>query len=279
MIRFKFLLVILFGFYMNVGFSQLSAVGHKSTDYIQFKASTTYLVTTGNVSFDARAKYSMENFWTATPFEIISPGEFEKKLSDPTASFLMPVVVSGDKTYHYLALFNGGKKKIWKYKYTDMLAYCPINHYQNEPNLTDCSFRVKNMIQSMAQAMDSVKDNKISGNSLSIVKRLQKKYNDKASKIKEKTLLFCKETVVGLSKSDIAKIYPYKFEICSQKKIEEIITEKTEGYYYFQPGITVNKSMFVFDPVSGEVVYFTFKIQGTKIKTSDIKKLVETIKK
>jgi hypothetical protein len=177
-------------------------------------------------------------------------------------------------TLNQLAEFWGSLQ----YQYDDMLAYCPINHFQNERQNTDCFYRVRNMVQSMIHAMDIVQKNDIRGMSLTIVKKLRDIYNAKAGTIKSRTLLFCRETLGDkISESDISKIYPYKFEICDKAKIEQVIKDKSKDYYYFQPAITLNKSMFVFDPSNGEVVYCDYQMMGLNINKGNIEDMVGAI--
>ena len=261
--------------------AQLSAVDYKSKDFEQFRGSKTHVVLTGDKKFDSEIKSAMTDLWKVTPIEFISDSEFDNKISDKTASFISLLVVVGAKNnYHYLGLINGGQKKRTRYKYDDMLAYCPINFYQNENNLVDCNYRVRNMVQSMVQSMEIVQKNDIRGSSYGIVKDLQKYYNTKSYKIKERTLLFCDETLGNkLTNIEVSGFYPFKFEICNKQKIEQVIKDKSTDYYYFQPGITLNKSMFVFDPSNGEVVYFEFSIMGLNINKGNIKDLVEAINK
>ncbi|WP_136667219.1 hypothetical protein [Flavobacterium sp. H122] len=267
--------------YSLVGNAQLSAVDYKSKEFNQFKASKTYVVLTGDAKFDSEIKAGMTDLWKVTPFSFISKAEFEKKLPETTASFISFIVISGKnpgQNYHFLALLNGGKKKLSRYEYDDMLAYCPINFFQNENKLTDCSYRVRNMIESMVHSMNIVQKNDIKGNSYKIVKELREKYNEKAPQIKDRTLLFCDVTLGNkITKSDIAGIYPHKFEICSKEKIEQVIKDKSKEYYYFQPAITMNKSMFVFDPSNGEVLYFDYNIMGLNINTGNIEDLAKAV--
>jgi hypothetical protein len=265
--------------YNLVATAQLSAVDYKSKEYDQFRGSKTYVVLSGNKKFDTEIKSAASELWKMTPVSFINNSEFEKLMPEKSASFISLVTIEGSKNnYHYLALFNGGQKKIGKYKYDDMLAYCPINFYQNENKLADCGYRVRNMLESMIQAMEIVQKNDIRGNSLKIVNGLQKIYNSKTSKIKERTLLFCDVTIGNkITKSDIAGIYPFKFEICSKEKIEQVIKDKNKDYYYYQPGITLNKSMFVFDPSNGEVVYFDYSMMGLNINKGNIKDLAEAV--
>lgn len=263
-------------------FAQLSAVDYKSKEFAAFKASTTYAVLTGNKKYDAELKAALADSWKVTPIAYINANELDAKITDATASFLVSIVIetrNAAQNYHYLALINGGKKKISRYEYDDMLAYCPINHFQNEPNGTDCYYRLRNMVESMVRTMAIVQDKDIKGSSASIVKDLKKQFNLNAKKIPERTLLICDETIgVKVTQKDLTAIFPYKFEVCNKKKLEQVIKDKSKDYYYLQPGITLNKSIFVIDPSNGEVVYFDYKIMGLNVNKDDFEDMVDVIK-
>jgi hypothetical protein len=295
--KFKILMTFLTACISMSGFAQLSAVDYNSEEYAQFKGSKTYIVKTGDARFDEELAGAMKDLWKVTPYETINNADLETKLIDKSASFIIPVVISTgtpNQNYHYLALLNGGKKKIGKYGYDDMLAYCPINHWSNEFENTQCAYRVRNMVESMVQSMEIVQKKNIHGSSKAIVDGLRKVYNEKSPRIKDRTLLFCDETLVpnmgkGIAPADIEKAtnvyktmlsgnYPYKFEICNKEKLEKVIKEKSTEYYYYQPAVTLNKCMFVFDPATGEVLYFDYKIQGLKINDDNIKELANAIK-
>ncbi|AEW87077.1 hypothetical protein B0A78_11315 [Flavobacterium columnare NBRC 100251 = ATCC 23463] len=295
----KFLFLGLF--VINLCFGQFTAKEYDSEEFNRFKASKTFIVLTGNEKFDTELTKSMSNIWKTTPYSTISSEEFEKKIADKTASFicLFGNTNPNVKSYHYLALINGGKKTISRYEYQDLIAYAPINFFINESNLTDCAYRVSNMIESMVLSIDLVQKNNIKGSTLSIVKELGKIYLKRSPKIKERTLLICEESInkkvltgsnvqsVGINylltkditKDDIAALYPFKYEICSKEKIEKVIKEKNKDYYYLQPAITVNKTIFVFDPVNGEVVYFDFTMMGAlNFNKGNLKDLAKAIK-
>lgn len=265
----------------NLGFSQLSSVDFKSEAFSQFKASKTYIVLSGDAKYDSEITLAANDTWKATPFQTIKASELPTKITDKSASFILLVTIDGSKpqqNYHYLAVINGGKKSLSKYDYDDLIAYCPINFFLNENKLTDCSYRVRNMLESMVQAIDVVQQSDAKGNSLKIAKKLQEIYLSKAPKIKERTLLVCQESVgKKLTNADFAGLYPYKFEFCSKEKIEKAIKDKSKEYYYLQPAITLNKSIFVFDPSNGEVVYFEYAIMGLAFNKNDLKDLVEKI--
>jgi hypothetical protein len=266
----------------QTSFSQLSAVSYTSDDFAAFKASKTYIVKTGDTKFDDELASAMKDLWTITPFESVDKSAFENKISDKSASFIVSIIIAGDhpnQNYHYLGIINGGRKKISRYSYDDMIAYCPINHFQDEPNNTDCAFRVRNMVESMISAMSIVQKQDIKGGSKGIVDKLEEYYNKRAPQIKKRTLLFCKESIGDkITQSDIAGIYPYKFEICDKAKLAQVIKDKSTDYYYFQPGITMNKNMFVFDPSNGDVLYADYSIMGLNISTGNIKDLAKAVK-
>lgn len=262
--------------------AQFSAVPYKSKLFDQFKASKTYVLMTGNEKYDTEIQEAIKDVWKITPYEFISGKEFNTKTLDKAASFLVLVdigVGSYGQEYNYLALINGGKKKPNDYNYRDMIAYCPINHFQDEPKNTDCAYRLRNMIESMVQSMEIVQKNDIKGNTKNIVDDLQKIYNTKASNIAKRTLLICEDGIgKKLTKADIAGVYPYKFEMCKREKIEQAIKDKSKDYYYFQACVTLNKSMFVFDPSNGEVLYFDYTVGGLDVKKSHFEDLVDAIK-
>jgi hypothetical protein len=279
MIKFKILFIALISLFTYQGFAQLSAIDQKSDEFALFKASTTYYLLTGDEVFDNEMAAIMKEIWTMTPTASISDAEFKNKIKDKTASFIAPIIIGTEtRGYHYLALFNGGKKRIDNYTYDDMLAYCPINYWGSEKALTTCAFRLRNMVQSMILSMELVKKHNIHGNSKKIADELKKLYNAKARNIKNRTLLIKDQTISSkVKEEDIAKFYPFKFEICDKGKIAQAIKDKSTEYYYFQPGITMNKSMFVFDPATGEVMLFDYQMTGMTISKGDLEDVCQMI--
>lgn len=263
-------------------FAQLSAIDYKSEDFAQFKSNKTYVVKTGNANFDSEMANVMTNEWKITSFDFVSSKDFENKIKEKTASFILPVTIetgNANQNYHYLALINGGKKNLDRYSYDDMLAYAVINHWQSEPENIDCAYRVRNMVEAMIDAMSIVQKNDIKGNSKNIALDLLEYYRTKSPKIKDRTLLIPDYMITKkLDKAKFAGMYPFKYEVCSKEKIAEAIKNKSTDYYYFQPTITLNKSMWVIDPSTGEVVYGNVKIQGLYVKDDDIEELVNAIK-
>jgi hypothetical protein len=276
----KFFFVVLSILFCNFLNAQLSAVGYKSEAYEQFEESTTYVLITGEPIYDANMKEAMKE-WKITPVGYVTEDEFGTKISDKGASFILPITIitgTSGQQYNFIALLNGGKKKLIKYDYTDMLAYGVVNHFGNEKQNTDCAFRLSNIISSMIQSMELVKKNELRGYSKFMVDELMKYYRTQSYKIPKRTLLVNAEAIGNkITEEEFGKIYPYKFEFCSQRKIAEVVKERNSKYYYFQPAITLNKSMFVFDPATGEVVYGDYQTMGLNINKKNVEMLTEAI--
>jgi hypothetical protein len=259
--------------------AQLCAVGYKSDKYTQFRASKTYFIKSGNAQFDNAIMAAMETSWKVTPFAVIEPGEVESRISDKSASFLSLILIGEpNRGYHYLAAFNGGKKKMKHYEYGDMVAYSPVNRWVDEPVLTDCAWRVRNMLEGMIKAIDIVQEKNISGNPLDVVNALRSYYNKRSKEIPKRTLLVSETSMGGkFKKADFLGAYPFKMEVCPRSKIEKAIADKSTDYYYLQPGITLNKSYMVVDPSNGDIVYFNYDVMGLNVNKKDVAEMVEDI--
>lgn len=259
--------------------AQLSATDAKSKELERFKSSKTYAVLTGNKAFDAQLKAVLPEVWKVTPVEFIGGKEFETKITDESASFLIlsNIETGSGKSYHYFALINGGKKKLSKYEYDDMIAYCPLNYFQDERNLVESAFRLRNMAQGMQLAIETIEKNGLKGSSFGLVKEIGKIYSQKAPEIAKRTLLINKNQMDKGAQEEFAKSYKGKVEFCDQAKIAKAIADKSTEFYYFQAAVTLNKSMFVIDPSNGAVLYFDYAMMGLAINKKDAKALIEAI--
>lgn len=261
--------------------AQLSAQSYKSKDFDRFRSSKTYVILSGIPAFDQAIQDAMKESWKITSYSTVDNTELKTKIKDESASFIGLILIGEpNRGYHYLALFNGGKKSIRLYEYEDMIAYCPINRWVDEPELTDCAWRVRNMIESMVKTIQMMQETNLNGSTLGGVKDLREFYNKRAPQIKDRTLLVAESSMGKKWKKEwFTENYPFKYEFCDRKKIEKAIQERSKAYYYLQPGITLNKSWFVFDPSNGETLYWNFDAMGLAINEKNIKQMVEDIKK
>lgn len=278
-----YIFIILAALYFNPAdvLAQCSSISFKSHEFLHFKASKTYALLTGDKDYDDAMSAALNECWKITPFDFIDVQELKKKIRDKNASFILPITISGEYIqYDYLALVNGGGKNLGHYSFEDMIAFASIDHYGDEPNSTDCAPRLINMLESMLNAMNIVEQNDFKGNGNKIIASLFDYYRSQSYKIKDRVLLFNKDNLgKKLNGNDISNIYPYKFELCSQQKINDAIKNKDKNYYYFQPGLALGKCEYVFDPATGEVVYANEKITGMYIKKGEIEDLVKAINK
>ena len=262
--------------------AQFCAKSYDSKDFTQFKSSKTYAVKTGDKKFDTELESALKEYWQITSYTLINEVQVEDMISDESASFLLPLKVSttdGKGFYHFYALINGGKKKLDKYLYNDLVAYALINRWGNESTPNLCAPRLRNMIASMVTAIKIVEDEKIkAASTFGILNELTKYYSKQSSKIKSRTLLINKDACgQKFDENDFTQAYPFKYEFCPQDKITKAIASKDTNYYYLQPAISANKMILVFDPATGEVVYAGY--QAMSMSTSVNKKNIEELAK
>lgn len=290
MLRKLQLLVLLLLVFIGNCFSQYSRVGYKNEEYVRFKASKTYFVKTGDEECDKQLEDAMKSIWKITPCSMITPGEFENMLYDKSVSF---VVLSNIG----LILINGGKRHITDYSRDDAVAYALINFGFDEYYRTDCAWRLKNMLQSMLNAINIVQENKIKDHKAydnvyipkhdNVYIALNEIYNLNAPKIKNRTLLISEPSLgKDFNKTNITTNYPYKVEICPRSKIKKAIEDKSTDYYYLQLADNTFTFWFVVDPANGEIEYANYGNQGTfkishyeAITVKEIKEMVEFIDK
>jgi hypothetical protein len=184
------------------------------------------------------------------------------------------------QAYHFLAIFMGGKKKIGKYAYDDMVAYCPLNALSGESPLTKCAFRLPVLIYQLQSTITLVKKNAMLGGAFSLGKGLNKLYCQNAKKIKAKTLLINTDAAnVKFTEAEIKEVYRYPVEFCNNAKIVEVLKNKDPKYTILQPAITLNKFIMVFDAATYDCLYSSIDMMGMKVKLGDLKEISEAINK
>jgi hypothetical protein len=263
-------------------YAQLASLGYKMTDdYERFLASTTYVVLTDNAAYDSNMVHAIKKYWKITPYKFINyKKDLNKKIRDKKASFLLLVNMSTEESedlYNCLALINGGKPTLAGYEFIDMLASSPTNHFLNELHTFDCSYRVQNMVQSIIATLDIVQKEQYKGDLEKVRSQLIKYYRTKSGAISKRILLICPE-IIGdkIDEADFKKMYPYQTEFCKKETIDRIIASGDSSFYYLQLGATGTKSVFVFDPSNGEVVYADYS-SGKFFSKDDLKDLSKTI--
>lgn len=262
--------------------AQFSSTGSDSKEFKAFEAcSSINVVLSGDKAFDDGIKDAMKTSWNLKPAQFIDNTTFETSISDETKAFMLLCTIDNGKgqSYHFLAILMGGKKKISKYTYNDMIAYCPINALSGESPLTKSAFRLPILVYQLQSVINLSKKNTLGGNSFSIGKNLNKLYCQNAKKIKTKTLLINTDAAnVKFTAEEIKEVYKYPVEFCNNEKVAEVIKNKDAKYAILQPGITLNKFIMVFDAATYECLYSSIDMMGMKVKLGDIKEIGEAIK-
>ncbi len=261
---------------------QFSSVGSDSKKFKAFESCTNInVVLSGDKDFDEGIKNAIKSEWNIKPAEFIDKTTFENTISDEKKAFMLLCTIDNDKgqNYHFLAIIMGGKKKIGKYSYDDLIAYCPLNAFSGETPLTKCAFRLPILIYQLQSTINLTKKNNLGENSFSIGKNLNRLYCQNAKKIKSKTLLINTDASnVKFTIDEIKKDgYKYPIEFCNNEKIMEVIKNKDAKYAILQPAITLNKWIMVFDAATYECLYSSIDIMGLKVKMGDIKEIYEAI--
>jgi hypothetical protein len=271
--------IALFLFVALAARGQYSASGVKSDGFDVYKgAGKMYVMLSGDGVADNKLKDAISKNWSLRPVTYISSAEVEEKIGDKSACFMFPFEIDNGKGqyYHFFGILPGGKKKLSKYGYDDVLAYCPIDKYMTEPNFQDASFRYSVMVKNLQNVMEKVEKSNMSGNQFSLGKEFNEQNNKNLKKIKTKTLLVNAD--LGLDEKEIKEVYKYKFELCSKAKIDEAISKKDPNYVVFQPAITLNKFIFIFDCESYNCIYSSTSMMGMKVKQKDFKEIIEQLK-
>jgi len=278
----KNFLIALMLFISMTGMAQYASLGYKMTDdYQRFSGSTTYVVLTDNAAYDSNMVHAVKKYWTLTPYKFINyKKDLNKKIRDKKASFLLLLNMATEESedlYNCLALVNGGKPTLSAYEFIDMLAYCPTNHFQNELVMYDCSYRVKNMVQSIISTLNMVQKSQMKGDLEKMREMAEKNYRAKASKIKDRILLISPE-IIGdkIDEDDFKKTYPHKTEFCKKETIEKMIASGDSSFYYLLLSATAVKSVFVVDPSNGDVLYADHG-SGKYFAKDDLKDLTKAI--
>lgn len=262
-------------------YAQFSSTGYNSDEFKKFElAKSIDVVLTGDANYDEAIKSAISSNWSLKPTNFITSEQFEESIKDETKSFLLlcKIEYRPSQSYHFLTILNGGKKKLSKYGYGDLIAYCPLNFFGDENKLTNCAYRLPILIHQLESTVKLIKDEKLSGGSFDLGEKLSQIYNKKSNIISKQNKVLLINSELGnikLDNNDISEVYKNRFEICSKSKIEEVIKTKNSNYVILQPGITLNKFIFVFDASNYDCIYANIDIMGLKVKSSDFKQIMK----
>lgn len=194
-----------------------------SEDYENMGSTRTLVVKDDNIMSDFNLKIEsvMENEWKPTQFEFIDRKEFEVKKNDPSYSFLLTTTVTyeKDKTkarYTYLS-FLMGKEKAKVNTMPDLisipLAYASVQDQKYVYKMSAFIRFIQNHVRLMKEQPKLISKTPLMY------------YNKNIKTLANKTLYIVKEDLEKKMQSEaaIAKVYPHKFKVVTEKEIAEAI--------------------------------------------------------
>lgn len=274
--------------------AQVSASAYDKDDMQNFFKTKTLFVLSADKKLNEQAILGLRQYWKHTPWDTVSEANMGKYINNKAYSFMMVIqitVITQQKDqygkvlrtttdyYHYFGVINGGKKAIEHFVYTDMVAYCPINFKMDENPMSLCGYRAQSMVYNLHEAITMVKEKQIEGNSYRMVKNMQDVYNEAAPAIKNKILLVNKDHLKDITEAEFKDNYPFKVEFVSKEEFDKAYVSKDKRYALFQPTVTMQKSIFVFDAETYKCLYFGTDNLRLKIKEGDVKDMAKAIGK
>ncbi len=275
-------------------FAQVSAAAYDKEDMATFGKTKTLFVLSANRKLNNEVIAGLKQYWKHTAWDTIPEADMDKYVANSAYSFMMVIqiqVITQTKDqygkvlrtttdyYHYFGVVNGGKKGIQHFVYNDMIAYCPINFKMDETPMYMCGYRGQSMVYNLQAAITMVKEKQLDGNSYRMVKDMQEIYNKEAPAIKTKTLLVNKEHLIDITEAEFRDNYPFKVEFVSKEEFQKAYASKDKKYVLFQPTVTMQKSIFVFDAETYKCLYFGTDNLRLKLKEGDIKDMAKAIGK
>ncbi|MBD79008.1 MAG: hypothetical protein CL840_08825 [Crocinitomicaceae bacterium] len=292
----------LFILILQTSIAQIGGKGVNTDEFKNFLKTTTTVVLTGNEEFDNALKAALSENWTITPIEYSSYSDFEesKMIQDGSKSFMSFVnllntthynTITTEHRYIFIGVYMGGKESIKEYKFADCITQYLLDHWGNEKNFEDITYKLPTVIKMMEKTVLDVKKYNIEGgNTRAIMGGLGPKFNGKKSIVREKTLLIPRSYVLtddfkkptyrsvednmrfkAAYEKDIIKNYPYKYEICDQERIKTALGSNEEGVLVLCLTRSTNKLVYIYDPSASEIVYYDFSVQGLAMTGKDYK--------
>lgn len=207
-----------------VGFAQKEVPSPEQIK--QFKATTTLVVLDENpfMSYNFKIKEALKKIWTITPFEYISPKEYEEKRKSDQYSFITfdQVWFSKDKTqaqYNFLCLSLGGNYK----KQDEMPQLCTVPVSYAEVEEESYIYKLSALLYIVQNHIKFIESNP----HISDI-NVEKKYNENAYLIKTKELYIIPEELSKdiNTEAKFKKIYPYPFKFVTRDVLEKAIDSK-----------------------------------------------------
>ncbi len=249
-----------------------------------FRASTTCVVLEDDPFslFNPVIKEAVKKVWTITSYEFISTGEFQKRMKDPSYSFLVLTSTAFEKD-------RAGAK----YDFLNLLQGDPVNNLSKLPEF--CSFplaysntdddgyvaKMEVIVRFVQQHVTRILEHP---GSPSLKYRYLKYYNVNMQDLGDKELWLAKEDLVPELREEAAvkALYPHPFRLVSRDEIDKALNDPPAGMAFLfvvKPGDEGDEGRvykMILDP-QGKMYYFNYHLISKKkpngFLPSDLKRL------
>ena len=268
-------------------YGQYSPNSSNSKEVKNFHQTTTLVVLQNHTEFDSAFVKAIKEQWTTTPYKFISKNEIQQYISNDSFSFLLAHnfeftrnndISVNIETRNYLCLINGGRNKLSRYQFSDLVAFSPFDFYGLEQDRMQAAYRLKLMVSSIQKSLHALRINGIRGNELSINQHLSEYYNRKVNIIKTKTLLIDPDMLSPkLSEEKIKGVYPFPFIISNKNWIKTAISSNESDYCYLVNTNSYDKSIQIIDLQHTRLCYSYYALSGMgKLTKRDFKRITKT---
>ncbi|HKK61020.1 MAG TPA: hypothetical protein VJ951_00585 [Bacteroidales bacterium] len=238
-----------------------------------FHKTKTYIVLEDNPmsEYNFEITDAIKNYWTITPYEFIEYDEFEKKATDPSASFLYTATVMFEKDksqtrYVFLCLSLGGE-------YPSMdemkdIVNIPVSYYGVEPE--HYTYKLGTMVNFMQKHVEMITENPDM-----ISQNIFKEYNDNMSAIHDKTLYLIEDEIEKSIRSEarIKAEYPYDFKLVTREEVKEAIMDKDKDVVFLHKvgpeGKKFNARVYKILIGAGDSNFYYFDYHKVKLRKPD----------
>lgn len=191
----------------------------------QFMSSTTCVVLEGgNTVYNAYIRQAVTEYWTVTPYEIISLSDFDKKRTDASFSFLIltetqPANDKSGSSYNFINLLQG--KDVPELGKMPEISAIPLSA-GGEDDL-EYGYKLGAILLFMQNHARLIAENPTM-----IGRRFLSYYNRFTPDVRSRKILATEADlspeIVSIDK--VKSLYPYDFEIVSEDEIVKAIREK-----------------------------------------------------
>lgn len=273
--------VLLFLFFLGTaytGAAQTPAYGANKKHFNDFKDRPLQVLLTGDDTFDRALVNALDEHWTFSEVKLRGGDpDLEDDFMNDDYYFLTTITVSVDGIMRskYFTVVRGGKQPGGNLNPRRAIFMTPVNTV-TEINLPAMAWRIAPVIKFMNDAMTKIREDKKGISSVKEgIKYMNKTYTENRGKLENKTLLihdyyiqpdgydgnrFSPDYRIkkkSLTAGEVGEIYPYRFEVASQREMAEAIAEKRKDTAVLIP---VNDNVFtaiVYDTETYEVLFYS----------------------